>query len=543
MFRNKTKKNNESKTTTSTEIARQDPRTKVRSTVMQTQTTNTTVQNATIFNDRANTVTYQTITQTVTHHQVGGITETKTRHTATPEELEAFMASLDLGNGKKEKEQNQNTPVTRLISKYESPNKTSSATKKTNVPSAGPKDKKNSSAYTRTPTSSSSTPPKLQLFHTEETTVTQNRGCSLTSNVQEQRFKLNLNRGAPYKSATTSKVATDEPYSSKRGLVPISSNSSTYTSPYTKRTVIATDAKPFVMSQNISNFKPSASLRESTTQLPQPNLRTYPVIQNGLKPSATTSSLPTTGSYVPTASRLNSSPSLPTIRNSAPNKPKCKLKPGLMYIFNNEEFDDRKNEYRVGSSADVKALRDTFEAFKMKVEVFKNPTVKDIRTVVKNIETKDFTNRSCLVIVILSHGHRFERVLAKNEPYTIDDDVLFPILRNRTLIDKPKIFFIQACKGSMEIGGLHKDSQQPHGAPTEVLKCYSTFEGYVSYRTEQGSIFVQKLCENIKRDGNTKSVDEIMKEVTRSVKIISNQKQIPTVTSTMTKPLIFGDYI
>lgn len=69
-------------------------------------------------------------------------------------------------------------------------------------------------------------------------------------------------------------------------------------------------------------------------------------------------------------------------------------------------------------------------------------------------------------------------ISAKDDLYSIDDDVLFPIVRNDTLRGKPKIILVQACKGDKEIE-IYADSMKssPGGNPDEILKFYSTFEG------------------------------------------------------------------
>lgn len=69
-------------------------------------------------------------------------------------------------------------------------------------------------------------------------------------------------------------------------------------------------------------------------------------------------------------------------------------------------------------------------------------------------------------------------ISAKDEMYSIDDDVLFPIVQNDTLRGKPKIILVQACKGDREIE-VFADSvrSSPGGNPDGILKFYSTFEG------------------------------------------------------------------
>lgn len=95
----------------------------------------------------------------------------------------------------------------------------------------------------------------------------------------------------------------------------------------------------------------------------------------------------------------------------------------------------------------------------------------------------------------------------------------------------------------MQSMGYYTDATMfsPPGSANEILKCYSTFEGksgwqfffqiqimslflfvffsgFVSYRTEKGSIFIQSLCNNLKLFGATKNIKDIMETVTLLVK-------------------------
>jgi len=152
------------------------------------------------------------------------------------------------------------------------------------------------------------------------------------------------------------------------------------------------------------------------------------------------------------------------------------------------------------------------------------------------VEQKNFSDRSALVLVMLSHGQRYDTLAARDGDYKLDDDIIFPIVRNRTLQDKPKILFVQACKGSREIGAFKTDSAQvkrlyfpvtffthfisvlqPHGVPSEILKCYSTYEGYVSYRHDDGTPFIRSLCDTLKAKPHV-DIATIMEEVRCLVK-------------------------
>ncbi|KAI8120549.1 Caspase-1 [Lucilia cuprina] len=618
------KKEEEEEENNARALVRQDPRTNVKTTTAQSETTNTTTQNSTIFNNNKNTVTYQSTKQTVTSRQTARITEITSRRTPTPEEIEEMMRLLHLNkkpffsetktfttttttssvpvrrnrpgnlpalpssqrnsqNGISPKSatkfKNTVSPVSRLIFNYESSSQGAGG-------SAGD--------------ASSKTPKTPTIVKTSSTTVTEKNGRTITQRVEEHRIKFdakNFKLSTPNSPLTKNFTGAEDSYKfDARPMLPalpapsrlssssIGSNNSstssifnkttiskptstyatTYTSPYKQREL---NRVPNTTTTFSSSTKPSLTTKTSTTTSTKPNTSSSSLFTNTTtkpnsifslstpkttattytssisKPTPLFTSSSTTRTPTTTASLKNSTPTL-VVSGKTITTPLSK--PGYAYIFNNVIFDNPNNEERVGSAEDVKALVQTFEYFKMKTTVIENAKVDKIRKTVEKIQTKDFKENACLVIVILSHGTRHEEIAAKDGHYSIDDHILFPILRNPTLNDKPKLFFIQACKGSMETNGYYTDAvpfSSPHGSANEILKCYSTFEGFVSYRTEKGSMFIQALCQNLKLFGSTKNIKDIMELVTQIVKQQSQNKQIPAYTSTLTKPFIFGDYV
>lgn len=100
------------------------------------------------------------------------------------------------------------------------------------------------------------------------------------------------------------------------------------------------------------------------------------------------------------------------------------------------------------------------------------------------VSRKDFRNYSCIVIVVLSHGTNDETIHAYDYSYNLNDTLVMPIASNPTLVGKPKIFIIAACKGSATVEVLVKDAvpfkdDGKNDVPyvRDILKCYSTFEG------------------------------------------------------------------
>ncbi|XP_017074908.2 flocculation protein FLO11 [Drosophila eugracilis] len=499
----------------------QDTRTRVKTTSAATKTTNTAVQNSTITDSNKQTITYLSTRQTVTHTQRALITETTTRRTPSQAELEAFFAQMQMGGKGATGTTTATTTTTSSRSRPPSLNGVS-------FRSTQPFKATASNAGKRSST----------LVKTEQTTVTKRNGQTVTQHVETNRVDLkdkgSKSNWEPF-TANSSSSTYVSPYAQKPSLA------LTYTSLYAKpsettsssASSVSSLSKPVPSNSSFSIFfkstpKPSD---KASTAFPKPYISLGTSAPSGKSKVAET---------VRTLDAQGTNPTnLSTFKSSVT---KNKLKPARVYIFNNERFDN-KNEFRTGSGQDVRVLLATFEQLKCKVEVITDATLATIKKTVRMLETKDFEDKSALVLVILSHGTRHDRLAAKDDDYSLDYDVIFPILRNRSLKDKPKLLFVQACKGANELGGFMTDAAQPNGSPNEILKCYSTYEGYVSYRTEDGTPFIQTLCEALNRMGKTSDIDTIMTDVRRVVKNQTRDGQIPSVTSTLTSKYVFGDYI
>jgi len=83
------------------------------------------------------------------------------------------------------------------------------------------------------------------------------------------------------------------------------------------------------------------------------------------------------------------------------------------------------------------------------------------------------------------------------------DQIINPFKLNKTLAGKPKLFFIQACRGNKFMEGVDSnpfETQYVNKLPMEAdfLFAYSTVSGYFSWRNStNGSWFIQSLCNYI----------------------------------------------
>ncbi|XP_023159899.2 caspase-7-like isoform X2 [Drosophila hydei] len=222
---------------------------------------------------------------------------------------------------------------------------------------------------------------------------------------------------------------------------------------------------------------------------------------------------------------------------------KKRLEPAEVVIFNNALFDNNK-EFQLGSNDDIGLLESTFSALKCKVTIFSDATLSDIRSNMQKLEVKSFEDRSAVVLVVLSHCHQYETIAAKDGYYNLDTEIIFPLLRNETLINKPKMLFVQAGRGSRELLRYRTDtnSNKLYAAPSDILKCYCTYEDSKSCQNTSGTSFIRELCNTLSSRPNV-DIESNVKSVSKCVMASTRKSQVPLMTSTMTRKYTFGDYI
>ncbi|KAG7221885.1 hypothetical protein INR49_016911 [Caranx melampygus] len=167
----------------------------------------------------------------------------------------------------------------------------------------------------------------------------------------------------------------------------------------------------------------------------------------------------------------------------------------------------------------------------------------------------DHSSSASFICVLLSHGDE-DVFYGTDGPLKLKDlTSLFRGDRCKSLVGKPKLFFIQACRGTDLDAGIETDS--PEEGTTKIpveadfLYAFSTAPGYYSWRnTQTGSWFIQSLCEIISTYGNELELMHLMTRVNHKVAVefesVSNtsffhaKKQIPCIVSMLTKEMYFS---
>uniref|UniRef100_A0A8C5M3S5 Caspase-6 n=1 Tax=Leptobrachium leishanense TaxID=445787 RepID=A0A8C5M3S5_9ANUR len=246
-------------------------------------------------------------------------------------------------------------------------------------------------------------------------------------------------------------------------------------------------------------------------------------------------------------------------------------KRGLALIFNHEWFFWQLTlPERRGTNADRENLQRRLHDLGFEVRVYNNLKSVEVHEKIHDASAADHSDYDCFMCVFLSHGE-------DNHIYAFDAKIeiqkltcLFKGDKCKTLVGKPKIFIIQACRGHQhDEPVLATDStdslkETPETNETEVdaasvytlpagadfIMCYSVAEGYYSHReTINGSWYIQDLCEVLKKYGSEREVTELLTLVNRRVSMRSvencadrnaiGKKQVPCFASMLTKKLYF----
>uniref|UniRef100_A0A8D8Y030 Caspase-1 n=1 Tax=Cacopsylla melanoneura TaxID=428564 RepID=A0A8D8Y030_9HEMI len=236
---------------------------------------------------------------------------------------------------------------------------------------------------------------------------------------------------------------------------------------------------------------------------------------------------------------------------------------GRAIVFNHDEFQMDNMTPRPGSGADVKNLEASFDALGFQVSVYTNPEFREITEILSNLSQEDHSDADCLVVAVLTHGLGERYLWAHDMPYFVEKLWLpFTADKCRTLAGKPKIFFIQACRGTKLDGGVRLVSRantetdagvNAYKIPSyaDFLIAYSTVEGFYSWRhPENGTWFIQCLCQELADSGSKLDLLSIMTRVSRRVALDMEsyndllswqhqQKQVPSINSMLIRDVIF----
>uniref|UniRef100_A0A8C6TJM7 Caspase-8 n=1 Tax=Neogobius melanostomus TaxID=47308 RepID=A0A8C6TJM7_9GOBI len=187
-------------------------------------------------------------------------------------------------------------------------------------------------------------------------------------------------------------------------------------------------------------------------------------------------------------------------------------KRGVCMIVNNDNFSDKRK--REGTQIDQDCLERVFKWLGFEVEVHPDCTAVKMLSVTKQLSSRDHRNMDCVVCCFLSHGQEGSIFGVDGQTVSITKlKRLFNGAQCPSLVDKPKLFFIQACQGTNEQQMVSIQTDGPascsiesdatkmeESIPSEAdfLLGMATVPSYFSYRERSnGSWYIQALCKNL----------------------------------------------
>ena len=193
---------------------------------------------------------------------------------------------------------------------------------------------------------------------------------------------------------------------------------------------------------------------------------------------------------------------------------------GITLLVNIKLFASEKLPPRHGSEVDVRQVEALFTALGFEIRMKENLKRLQLLNEIDDVACQDHSGYDCFVLWLMSHGRSGEVFCSDGN--TIPIQTFCDMLSEcDTLRGKPKLFFIQACRGNEEdegvsvatdigissneqlslnkvdsgLGSVNKLAPRvPRHA--DFLYAFSTVDEYVSYRHEAlGSYYVRGLVE------------------------------------------------
>ncbi|KAL9966428.1 hypothetical protein ACROYT_G024498 [Oculina patagonica] len=207
----------------------------------------------------------------------------------------------------------------------------------------------------------------------------------------------------------------------------------------------------------------------------------------------------------------------------------------MCVIINNINFHD-KTLTREGAYLDQLRLRNLFSELYFTVFVLNDLRRDEMLKAAADFAAKDHSHFDAFVFVVMSHGDERDVIYGVDERKTTIEDLMseFKAPNCPTLRNKPKLFFIQTCRGPKEesssattgnsdwcMEAFSPDSTLPRSVcPQEAdfLLSFSTAPGYKAWRNPQsGSQFIQTLVEVIRKRHFHDHLLDMLTEVNRLV--------------------------
>lgn len=247
---------------------------------------------------------------------------------------------------------------------------------------------------------------------------------------------------------------------------------------------------------------------------------------------------------------------------------------GHALILAYENFSSFGPPRRDCAENDVETVTAAFKQLKFNVTTHWDQRRDDLLKVLRQESLSDHSDHDCLVVVLMSHGGVYDN----NDEFfwTYDHKVKtselwknFTPEKCPTLAGKPKMFFLQACRGDNVDKGVRLQRPkamrvQTDSLPVEkdyaiplhadILIMWASYIGAYAFKSANnginGSVFLHYLSKVLREAGEHEDLSSMLLRVTREVAIcyesyvpgnfaLDKNKQIPYTVSTLMRKVFF----
>lgn len=213
---------------------------------------------------------------------------------------------------------------------------------------------------------------------------------------------------------------------------------------------------------------------------------------------------------------------------------------GLAVIINNETFQRQRD--REGTKIDENNLVQVLRYLGYKVEVYHNCSAQNILEIMDEYRVRDHWSYDSFVCCILSHG-KMGQIYGSDSLMVPLDDITSKLNGDncKGLASKPKLFFMQACRGTLKDKGVNveadddemeeehhvlsktgvrimSDSDTKIPSALDFYFGYATASGHVAWRDlDNGSWYISELCRSLASYAKFASLSDMMTITNRRV--------------------------
>jgi len=252
---------------------------------------------------------------------------------------------------------------------------------------------------------------------------------------------------------------------------------------------------------------------------------------------------------------------------------------GVALVINMQNYDAPnpfKLKERKWSEKDVENLKKTLNYLEFKVILSLDSTKSEIERVLQEQADLDHSKSDCFLCVVMSHGNE-DKIVTRDNLEMSYKEIMEPIKMCKSLENKPKLFFFQACRGDHEIeiadrpdsaesnssGHITRNDQhQPENtsvldgpntnkktlgyAESDLLVYNATIPKHYAYGNESNeAYFIQSVCNVFREEAyknlpNNLPLSQMITMINKRVKETDKEIQVADSSNRLLKEVFFS---